>query len=224
MPPRRERYREETRAEIRSIALRQIEESGPDGLSLNAIGREMGMSGPAIYRYYASRDELLTEVIVDGWRALADALEEVAAAASRRSAPARLRALAEAYRDWALRNPHRYGLMLGGRRPVGFDEPEEAIAPSQRSMSLILDALSDLAGANAPAPARSLSRQLSDWGRSRDPERERGPAVLRLGLATWTRLHGVVSLELAGIFDALGVDAALVLAAEVDDLIEAATG
>jgi AcrR family transcriptional regulator len=223
MPPRWERYREETKAEIRSIALRQIEESGPDGLSLNAIGRKMGMSGPAIYRYYASRDELLTEVIVDGWRELADRLEETAASAARRSPAARLRLLAEAYRGWALANPHRYGLMLGSRRPVGFLEPREAIPPSQRSMALILNALTDLGGEPA-RPRRALARQLSEWSASREPERERSPAVLRLGLATWTRLHGVVSLELAGIFDALGVDAGVFLAAEVDDLIDAAVG
>jgi AcrR family transcriptional regulator len=223
MPPRRERYREETRAEIRSIALRQIEESGPDGLSLNAIGKEMGMSGPAIYRYYGSRDELLTEVIVDGWSDLADRLDETAAATGRRSPAARLRALAEGYRAWAVANPHRYGLMLGTRRPVDFQEPQEAIAPSQRSMSLILDALADL-GADGARPAGALARQLSAWSASRDPDRERSPAVLRLGLATWSRLHGVVSLELAGIFDALGVDAGLFLAAEVDDLIAAAEG
>ena len=224
MPPRRERYREETQAEIRSIALRQIEESGPEGLSLNAIGREMGMSGPAIYRYYTSRDELLTEVIVDGWNELAHALEETAAAAARRTPAVRLRLLAERYRGWALANPHRYGLMLGNRRPAGFEEPAEAIPPSQRGMALILDALSELAGEAPRPPGRTLARQLSAWGASRDPERERSPALLRLGLATWTRLHGVVSLELAGIFDALGVDAELFLAAEVDDLIEAAAG
>lgn len=220
MASRRERYREETRGEIRAIALRQIEESGPDGLSLNAIGRAMGMSGPAIYRYYGSRDELISELIVEGYEDLSEALEAAAASARRRSARARLHALGEAYRAWGLANPHRYSLMFGGRRPPGYREPERVVPASQRSMVVFLDALADLAPDDPQRVPGALARQLSAWGSSRDPSREFPPAVLRLGVAAWTRLHGVVSLDLGGVFDALEVDAAAFLAAELDDLVE----
>ena len=72
---RRERIRAETLREIREIGARQVDEGGLAALSLNAIAKEMGMSGPALYRYFASRDELLAALIVDGYGELTRAVE-----------------------------------------------------------------------------------------------------------------------------------------------------
>lgn len=227
MATRRERYREDTSREIRSLALRQIEESGPDGLSLNAIGKAMEMSGPAIYRYYASRDQLVTALIVDGYADLSETLEATAATARRRSPAARLRALASAYREWALAQPHRYMLMFGGRRPPGYEEPEETIPVVHRSMLVFLDALAALHGDRQP-PARdnpsALERQLTAWSRSRDGDDGPPALVLRLGVTAWTRLHGIVSLEIEGVLASMGLDAAHLVAAEMDELIATAKG
>lgn len=68
----RERYRAQVRAEIKDHARRQIATAGAPGLSLNAIAKRMGMSGPALYRYYAGRDELLTDLVRDAYRSLAE--------------------------------------------------------------------------------------------------------------------------------------------------------
>lgn len=61
----RARYRAQIREEIKQQALRQLAESGPAGISVNAIGKELGVSGPALYRYFSSRDDLLTELVID---------------------------------------------------------------------------------------------------------------------------------------------------------------
>src|ERR1044072_163112 len=107
----RERYREQNREEAKRIALEQLAESGPAGVSVNAIAREMGVTGPALYRYFAGRDGLLTELIADAYTELADTVEH---AATPKPAPgARARALATAWRDWALAQPHRYLLLFG---------------------------------------------------------------------------------------------------------------
>jgi AcrR family transcriptional regulator len=73
-PTMRERYRAQVRQEIQQAALRQLAESGPGGLSISAIGKQPGVSGPALYRYFAGRDDLLTELVIDAYNDLADAL------------------------------------------------------------------------------------------------------------------------------------------------------
>lgn len=226
---RRERVRRQTLAEIKQHALEQIAAGGTAALSLNAIARAMGMSGPAIYRYYAARDELLAELVTDGYVELTAALEEAAAAAARRAPARRLGAVTEAYRGWALEHPRRYA-MLFGERPEGFADPQAAIEAVHGAMLVLLRQLGELADAGAPRPASvpasrpgKLDGQLLRWSASRNGELDVSPLVLRLGVLTWTRLHGIVSLELAGVFTAMGLDAGLLLEAELAQVVEAAT-
>src|SRR2546429_9775132 len=76
--PMRERYRAQVRREVKQAALHQLAESGPAGVSVSAIGKQPGVSGPALYRYFASRDELLTELVIDAYDDMADALRAAA--------------------------------------------------------------------------------------------------------------------------------------------------
>src|SRR5260370_25135055 len=99
----RERYRAQVRDEVKQAALRQLAESGPAGLSVSAIGKELGVSGPALYRYFAGRDELLTELVIDAYQDLAEALAAAAGRAGR-DPRARFAALARAHPPCAL--PH----------------------------------------------------------------------------------------------------------------------
>ncbi|MEU2632441.1 helix-turn-helix domain-containing protein, partial [Kitasatospora sp. NPDC007106] len=80
----RARYREQTRAEIKDAALRQLAEGGTAALALVKIAKELGMSGPALYRYFASRDDLLGALISDAYE---DAAAAVAAAEDPRGGP-----------------------------------------------------------------------------------------------------------------------------------------
>ncbi|TDD81684.1 TetR/AcrR family transcriptional regulator, partial [Actinomadura rubrisoli] len=129
----RERYRTQVRAEIKERAWEQIAAAGASALSLNAIAKQMGMSGPALYRYYANRDELITELITDAYRSLADTLHTAAGEG------ADLAALAHAMRTWALHDPQRYLLLYGTPVP-GYHAPDETTAISREIMAILLDA------------------------------------------------------------------------------------
>jgi AcrR family transcriptional regulator len=225
---RRERYRQETLAEIKQLAMRQIAEGGTGALSLNAIAKAMGMSGAALYRYFASRDDLLAELIVDAYQDLADVLQ---AAAGRGASPvARFRATAGAYRTWALAEPHRYRLAFSSPVGSGQLEPDRVVPAAQRSMDVFLSVLSEVRGSPSgpsvspgpPVPAggsvpASLRAQLETW-HARSGASALPPATLLRALLAWTRLHGVLSLELDGHLTATGIDPALLYQAEVNIL------
>ena len=219
---RRERLRRDTLAEIRERALAQIAEGGPSAVSLNAIAKAMGMSGPAVYRYFASRDELLAVLVAEGYAELVAALETAEAAAGRRRPAGRLDAVADAYRAWASAHPHRYA-MLFGVRPAGVTDTEAAISTVHAGMRVLLRVLGELVvdPAAAPPVAPRLDAQLSRWA-ARHGDGDVPPPVLLLGVQTWTRLHGIVSLELAGVFADMDVDPALLLRAELAQIVAAA--
>lgn len=209
---RRSQRREETVAEIRTLAFEQVVAGGPDAVSLNAIAGEMGMSPAAIYRYFTNRDALLADLVVSFYDALADAMEAV---------PARLPAVARAYREWALANPNGYRLIFQTTSGSGIDlAPERTIPAATRSMVVILTALAGGPGSPVHGP---LAAEVREWAaRSGLPELPDG--VLALGLRCWTRLHGVVSLELGHHLVSTGVDPALLFESEIDALVATLAG
>jgi AcrR family transcriptional regulator len=223
---RRERLRAQALGEIKHHALAQVVEGGPEALSLSAIARSMGMSGPALYRYFASREDLLAALVADSYDDLADTLQAAAAHARRRAPAARLRALATAYRGWALAHPHRYRLVFSSTYGSGHLAPERTVPAAHRSMSLFLDAIADLGPHDDPGSERgtALDRQLERWARSRSDGAELPAAVLHLGVVAWTRLHGVVSLEIEGTFASMELDGERLYEAEVDQLIAQRSG
>ncbi|WP_441251345.1 TetR/AcrR family transcriptional regulator [Kitasatospora sp. McL0602] len=181
----RERYRAQVQEEIKQHAWGQIATAGASALSLNAIARQMGMSGPALYRYFANRDELITELVKDAYRSLADTFAAGAEAGTG------LDGLAHALRRWALEDPQRYFLVYGTPVP-GYKAPEDTTRITAEIMAYLLDACAG--EQSTPSPA------------------------LRRALAFWTRLHGVLSLELAGHFTGMGLDPAELYADEVQAL------
>ena len=221
-PSRRERLRAQTLTEIKEHALAQVASDGPDALSLSGIAREMGMSGPALYRYFASRDELLTVLAAEAWNDLADELERVAGASRRRAPEGRFRAVLDAYRDWALAQPHRYRLAMATKYGSGEHAPAETVPAAHRGMLVILDAVADLGRVPATrrGSTRALDQQLERWASDRPGRDDLPPAALRLAVTTWTRAHGLVSLEIEGVFAAMSVDAALLYRTEVDTLLD----
>jgi AcrR family transcriptional regulator len=201
----RERYRAQVRAEIKEHAWEQIATAGASALSLNAIAKQMGMSGPALYRYFAGRDELITELIRDAYRSLADTFHAVSGAD--------VTALAHALREWALADPQRYFLVYGTPVP-GYHAPDDVTQIASEIMATLLDAC---AAMPAGRPATPFDEHLEDHREWADGH----PApstVLHRALTFWTRLHGVLSLELAGHFRGMQFDPTLLFTAEVDDL------
>ncbi|MGW2377665.1 TetR/AcrR family transcriptional regulator [Kitasatospora sp. NPDC001683] len=212
----RERYRAQLRTEIKERAWEQIAASGAAGLSLNAIAKQIGVSGPALYRYFASRDELITELIRDAYRSLADTIRTAAASG------ADLAGLGHALRDWALTDPQRYFLLYGTPVP-GYHAPDDTTAIASEIMGTLLDAARSTAG---PArhdaddhPGTPLEAHLAEH-RHWAGDHPAPPAALRRALHFWTRLHGILSLELAGHFTGMGFDPAQLYTDELHHLTQ----
>lgn len=209
----RERFRAQIRDEIKQAALRQLAQSGPAGLSLNAIGKDLGVSGPALYRYFSGRDEVLTELVIDAYGDLAAALRKAvdqAPAQPRR----RFEALARAYRGWALAQPHRYRLLFGPPLP-GYDaHAERLVEASQALMDLLIANLPS--DSEARRPKRALAAALSRWAAVRGVQVDTATALR--AVLTWGRLHGFVSLEIAGNYGSMSIDPDQLFEAELDAL------
>ncbi|MFG3318884.1 TetR/AcrR family transcriptional regulator [Streptomyces sp. NPDC048171] len=203
----RERYRTQVRAEIKEHAWEQIATAGASALSLNAIAKRMGMSGPALYRYFAGRDELITELVRDAYRSLADDFKAAAGSG------ADLAGLAHTLRTWALADPQRYFLVFGTPVP-GYHAPDDITGIAAETMAVILDACAALP---SDGPATDFDTHV-DGHRQWAGGHPAPAAALHRALAFWTRVHGALSLELAGHFTGMGFDPALLFAAEVDDL------
>ncbi|WP_282206280.1 TetR/AcrR family transcriptional regulator [Kitasatospora fiedleri] len=208
----RERYRAQVREEVKRHARAQIAEAGASALSLNAIAKRMGMSGPALYRYFANRDELITELITDAYRSLEQALRGPA------EAGADLPELAGALRRWALADPQRYFLLYGTPVP-GYHAPSETTAIASSIMTALLDAAvrhQTPAVDPSQADARLYTHLAHHHAWAGDHP---APShALRRALVFWTRLHGVLSLELAGHFTGMELDAELLYTAEAETL------
>ncbi|MET0698447.1 MAG: TetR/AcrR family transcriptional regulator [Mycobacterium sp.] len=196
---RRDRLRQEAVAEIKAIAMRQLAASGASGISITAIAKQMGMTGPALYRYFANRDALLTALIRDGYADLAHTTELVAERAAALPPADRLHAVATAVRAWALAEPHRYLLLFGTPVP-GYEAPMDTLDAANRALHVF-----------AAIAAELLAE-------SRRPEASTD--VLLMATVVWTRIHGVVSLEIVGQYTHLHIDPAMLLNREIDSVIE----
>src|SRR5215212_10853067 len=146
----RERVRAELTAEITEVARRQLGEVGAAALSLRAVARELGMASSALYRYFPSRDDLLTRLIIDGYDALGDAAD----AADDPSAPPAERWLGvcRAVRAWARAHPHEYALLYGSPVP-GYRAPQDTVPAASRVGVVLGRILGEAAHSGALPPA-----------------------------------------------------------------------
>jgi AcrR family transcriptional regulator len=212
-------------AEIREHGLAQIAEGGPGALSLTGIAKAMGMSGPALYRYFASRDDLLVALVEASWADIADAMTEAAKRTQSATPEERLRAALNGTRQWALSQPHRYRLVFGSSYGSGKLDPDRIIPPAQRTMEIVLAALSEMGPAERAATVNDseLRRELVRWGNGSE-DSPYDPRVLFLGLLASIRIHGVISLEIDGFFEQIGIEPDRIFQAEVDHLVAQRTG
>ena len=201
----RERVRAELTREITDTARRQLATEGAAGLSLRAVARELGMVSSAIYRYFPSRDDLLTALIIDGYNAIGEAAERADAACPAEDYAGRWRAAGQAIRDWALAHPHEYALVYGSPVP-GYRAPEQTIGPAARAATVfgaIIGAAWQAGAirlpAGAPGPPESFG---PDAARLRESVLAGVPdAVAAPAVASWAALFGLVNFELFGQFE-----------------------
>jgi len=194
--------RSELTSAILTSARAQVAEVGPAALSVRAVARDLGMASSAVYRYFPSRDELLTALLVLCYDELGERTELADAARPRDDFAGRWAALAHATRRWALEHPHDFALLFGSPVP-GYAAPGTTVQPATRTTRLVVLLLRDIEEAGA-APAalgpvsaaehESLAglRQFADAPLSDD-------LVLR-GLRAWSGLIGSLTLELFGHF------------------------
>ena len=189
----RERARAELTQEIKDAARRQLAAEGAEQLSLRAVSRELGMVSSALYRYFPSRDDLLTALIIDAYNALGAKTE--AAAKSEEDPRAAWLAACHAVRRWAVAHPHEYALIYGS--PVaGYKAPESTVQPAGRVAIALLEIVARNTGVpNVPEPKGLLAEQVAKLV-------EVAPGVPRSVLVktviAWTQLFGMISFELFG--------------------------
>lgn len=195
----RERARAATTAEILRLARAQLAAEGAAGLSLRAVAREMGMVSSGIYRYFPSRDDLLTALIVDSYNRLGEAVERAdAAVRRRRDYRNRWRSTAFAVREWAIEHPSEWALLFGTPVP-GYAAPQDTIAPATRYTAALVGILVDMArdGVHHDAVVPKTIRR--DAALLRDTlSADVSDSSLVVGLNAWAALIGAINLELFG--------------------------
>jgi AcrR family transcriptional regulator len=186
---------------IKETAWRQIAEFGAPALSLRAIARTLGITAPAIYNYYPRRDDLVTALIIDAYTSFGDSQLVARDAVAAEDLVGRMRAIGVAYRTWAHTHPQRYQLIFGTPIP-GYEAPVEKVLPAAaRSLSALVSVVEALRVAGrlrAEAfpevkPEHKVSFEVwKTYGGDAD--------ILSLSVAVliWARVHGLVSLEIAG--------------------------
>jgi AcrR family transcriptional regulator len=198
----RERVRAELTEEITDAARRQLAEVGAAALSLRAVAREVGMVSSAVYRYFPSRDDLLTRLIIDGY----DDLGAAAEAADDPTAPPAERWLGvcRAVRTWALAHPHEYALLYGSPVP-GYQAPKDTVPAASRVGIVLGRILGDAARDGALPPAAGVARDkalVSDDAVAvlggEHPSLD--DAVRMRALLAWSSVYGTISFELFGHF------------------------
>lgn len=202
----RERARAELTAEIVEAARRQLAEVGPSELSLRAIARELEMASSAIYRYFASRDALLTRLIVDAYEAVGEAAEQAETLVADDDVVGRWLATTRAVRSWALAHPHEYALIYGSPVP-GYAAPTDTIDPAGRVGLLLAAILRDAAAAGRVIDLPSPPGPMLDPGVVELLDSP-SDAHAASGILAWTSVFGVVSFEMFGHYENVVADRA----------------
>jgi AcrR family transcriptional regulator len=202
----RERARAELTREIKEEARRQLAVDGAGRLSLRAVARELGLVSSALYRYFPTRDDLLTALIIDAYDTLGAAAETADAAAPKDDTRARWRATYAAVRAWAKANQHEYALIYGSPVP-GYQAPPDTIVPAARVARTLLGAIQHACATGALRPAGRapelsppLAEQIRQLAEAVAPEPPLPGEVLARAVIAFTQLFGMISFELFGQF------------------------
>ncbi|CAM5659472.1 TetR/AcrR family transcriptional regulator OS=Streptomyces tendae OX=1932 GN=GUR47_23320 PE=4 SV=1 [Streptomyces tendae] len=196
------RRRQATLLEIRSTARQLLRKHGPTGVTINAVAREMGMSGPAVYRYYVSHDALVEAIITDFYQELTSTMLAARDTCPPERPGRRLLVTCRAMRAWALDHPSEFSWMFAS--PVMSAAKADEESPRQRAgqqfESVFLDQLAAVwKQAPYPVPAftdlsPSIQRQMTDY--SARTNSSLPPEALHLFLSSWIKLYGLLCMEI----------------------------
>jgi AcrR family transcriptional regulator len=193
--------RAELTRQILDRASVQLAEVGPAALSVRQIARDLEMASSAVYRYFPSRDALLTALLIQAFDDLGEAVEAGDRSADRDDLRGRWSGIAQGLRSWAVAHPHEYALTYGSPVP-GYAAPQDTVASAARVATALLTLVDDAhrAGRSPGAPTRPAGQaELAAIAPVRsfvgDPLDE---AYAVRGLMAWATLFGNISLELFG--------------------------
>jgi AcrR family transcriptional regulator len=200
---RRDRQRQATVAEIKALARQQLAEAGPGALSLRAIAREMGMASSALYRYFASYDELIGALCVDAYNSVADALTAACDAQPADDPSRQWWAIGHAYRRWALANPADFALIFGTPVP-GYEAPPDVTSPAAgRFTAVPAAAYAAAVDAGAADPDRTQVPRTIETGELLadllgDRAAAYSPRYAAILMNAWASLRGYLMAEIFG--------------------------
>ncbi|QES51534.1 TetR family transcriptional regulator [Streptomyces venezuelae] len=196
----RERARIEVTAAIKDEARRRLADEGAAKLSLRAVARELGMVSSALYRYFPSRDDLLTALIIDAYDSVGAAAEAALADTAGAAPRDRWTAVCASVRTWALAHPHEYALIYGSPVP-GYSAPQDTVGPASRVANTLIAILREahagpgLALPPLPGELRAEATRMTETFAHGLP-----PQVTAALVAACAQLVGLISFELFGQF------------------------
>lgn len=196
----RARVRAELTREITGAARRHLATGGAGALSLRAVARELGMASSAVYRYFPSRDDLLTALIVEAYDALGAAAERADASCEPGDLRGRWHAVCRSAREWALAHPHEYALVYGSPVP-GYAAPQTTIGPASRVGEVLCRLVADgLAAGDVAVPQGGGDAVLAPGVAERVglPADDTGSSLAARSILAWTSVFGMISFELFG--------------------------
>lgn len=219
--PRREERHPDLFTAIKDSAWKQIAEFGAPALSLRAIARDLGIATPSIYNYFPSKDNLVTTLIVDAYNSLAEAQEAALESRLAESLSTKLLSLGIAYRDWGVTFPQRYQLIFGTPIP-NYHAPDDVTeSAATRALVPLIKVIHDLQKEKTLRTERlarmspKLESMLKSW---QEVEGSSDIETLYLALVMWSRLHGLVGLEIGNQFPPF-IDAAEIFRREMNNIL-----
>ena len=206
---------------IKEIAWKQIAEFGAPALSLRAIARELKITAPAIYNYFPDRDALVTALIIDAYKSFGDSQLEARDAVPASDVLGQMKAIGIAYRTWAHTYPQRYQLIFGTPIP-GYEAPLMEVLPSAaRSLSALVSVVEQLRVAGK-LNVESFPKVKKEYKVSFETWKKYGGDVdmlsMSVAMVIWSRVHGVVSLEIANNLPPFGANGDELYLFELDSL------
>lgn len=198
--PTRKKQIKNLQEAIKETAWTQIAEFGASALSLRAIARELKITAPAIYNYFPDRDALVTALIIDAYKSFGDSQLEARDAIPARDVQGRMKAIGIAYRTWAHTHPQRYQLIFGTPIP-GYEAPLMEVLPSAaRSLSALVSVIEQLR-VTGKLNIQSFPEVKREYKVSFETWKKYGGDVdmlsISVAMVIWSRVHGIVSLEIA---------------------------
>jgi AcrR family transcriptional regulator len=161
------------RATLIEAAAKLVTEAGPASLSTRRVAAEAGTSTMAVYTYFGGKDELVREIVRDGFARLQRLFNLVKPSGD---PVADMALLGRVYRYNALTNQHVYGVMFGGSSLDGFALSDTDRQHGRYTLGSVVDCAQRCIGS----------------GRFREDD----PGLLAHHM--WLGVHGTVTLELGG--------------------------